>query len=250
LTDRNYYLCIICIIVFFLTVTGSLLATLATNGVDIVQARTEEVLDTANNNLKISMQAPDDWNSGRLSATILNVNWKLNGIFATNFATKLFGSSEEPAAYFAIVNSPSLANAAIPLAQKLGLISFALSQYVTINSESDVTLSDGSSGHLYSISVSLDQLRKLKAPIDKAHDVTLITTEQHGHTYIILYATEFGKMGQYQSVFDKILNSVTIGTASFSGSANSPSVTANANPISSPNTDMPPSGANVLIDPM
>ncbi len=65
------------------------------NGVQIGEARTEEVLDTANNNLKISMQAPDDWNSGKLSATILNLDWKLNGIFATNFANKLFGSSEE-----------------------------------------------------------------------------------------------------------------------------------------------------------
>jgi hypothetical protein len=220
----------------------------ASNGVQIVEARTEEVLDTVNNNLRISMQAPDDWNSGKLSATILNVDWKLNGIFATNFATKLFGSSEETAAYFAIVNSPSLANAAIPLAQKLGLISFALSQYVTINSESDVTLSDGSSGHLYSISVSLDQLRKLKAPIDKAHDVTLITTEQHGHTYIILYATEFGKMGQYQSVFDKMLNSVTIGSASFSGIENPSSVPANQDmpPTTNPDTvqSTPPSLGN------
>jgi hypothetical protein len=67
----------------FTTSTGLLTAQTA-------EARTEEVLDTANNNLKISMQAPDDWNSGKLSATILSVDWKLNGIFAINFGTKLF----------------------------------------------------------------------------------------------------------------------------------------------------------------
>jgi hypothetical protein len=54
------------------------------------------------------MQAPDDWNSGKLSATFLNLDWKLNGIFATNFATKLFASSDESIAFFAIVNAPSM----------------------------------------------------------------------------------------------------------------------------------------------
>jgi plastocyanin len=109
-----------------------------------------------------------------------------------------------------------LANAAIPLGQKLGLISFALSQFVTINSQSDVKLNDGSAAHQYSISASVDQLRKLKAPMDKALDVVLITTQQHDKTYIVVYATEAGRMSQYQSAFDGILNSVTIGSASFS----------------------------------
>jgi CHRD domain len=190
------------------------------NGFQIVTARTEEVLDTANNNLRISMQTPDDWNSGKLSATFLNLDWKLNGIFATNFATKLFASSKESIAFFAIVNAPSLANAAIPLAQKFGLISFALSQFVTINKESDITLSDGSQGHSYSVSVSVEQLRKLKAPIDKALDAVLITTEQQDKTYIIVYTTEIGRMSQYQSVFDSMLNSVTIGAASLAGAGN------------------------------
>jgi len=157
-----------------------------------------------------------DWNSGKLSATVLNLDWKLGGLFATNFANKLFGSSDESIAFFAIINAPSLANAAIPLGQKLGLISFALSQFVTINSESDMKLSDGSAAHQYSISASVDQLRKIKAPIDKALDVVLISTQQHDKTYIIVYATEAGRMGQYQNAFDNILNSVAIGSASFS----------------------------------
>jgi hypothetical protein len=164
----------------------------------------------------MSVQVPDDWNSGKLSATILNVNWKLNGLFATNFATKLFGGNDESIALFAVVNAPSLANTAIPIVQKLGLISFPLSQFVTIKSESDLTLSDRSPAHLYSISASADQLRKLKAPIDKSLDAVLISTQQHDKTYIVLYATESGRMGQYQSVFDNMLNSVIIGTASFS----------------------------------
>lgn len=163
------------------------------------------------------MEAPDDWNSGKISATILSVDWKLNGLFATNFANKLFGSNEEAVSFFAIINAPSLANSAIPFVQKLGLISLALSQFVTINRESDLTLTDGSSAHLYSISVSVDQLRKLKVPLDKALDAVLITTQQHDKTYIVVYATELGRMNQYQSIFDNMLNSVTLGAASFSG---------------------------------
>ena len=204
------------------TISSGLLATQT-------EARTEEVLDTANNNLKISMQAPDDWNSGKLSATFLNLDWKLNGIFATNFATKLFSSNEESIALFAIVNAPSIANAAIPLAQKFGLISFALSQFVTINKESDITLSDGSPGHSYSVSISVEQLRKLKAPIDKALDAVLVTTQQQDKTYIVVYATEAGRMSQYQSIFDSILNSVSVGTASLSGSGNLVSTPTNSN---------------------
>jgi hypothetical protein len=136
-------------------------------------------------------------------------------VFATNFATKLFGPSNQSVAFFAVINAPSLASIAIPFAEKIGLISLALSQYVTITGESDKTLSDGSSAHLYNISVSTDQLRKLQAPLDKPLDAVLITIQQYGKTYIVLYATEQGKMGQYQSTFDNILNSVTIGTASF-----------------------------------
>ena len=182
----------------------------------VAQARTEVVLDSNNNNLRISMEALDDWNSGKVSATILSVDWKLNGVFATNFANKLFGSGQEATSFFAVMNAPSMVNPAIPFIEKLGLISFALSQFVTLNNESDLVLSDGSPAHLYSVSVSVDQLRKLQAPIDKALDAVLITTQQQDKTYIVVYATEAGRMGQYQSAFDTMLNSVTIGSASFS----------------------------------
>lgn len=182
----------------------------------VAQARTEVVLDSNNNNLRISMEALDDWNSGKISATILSLDWRLNGVFATNFANKLFGSGQEATSFFAVINAPSLVNPAIPFIEKLGLISFTLSQFVTLNSESDLVLSDGSPAHSYSVSVSVDQLRKLQAPIDKALDAVLITTQQQDKTYIVVYATEAGKMGQYQSAFDTMLNSVKIGSVSFS----------------------------------
>ncbi len=232
-------------VLFLLSVVAgsSLTTSLALKPIQVVEARPEEVVDTANNNLKISFQAPDDWNSGKLSATVLSIDWKLNGLFATNFATKLFGGSDESIALFAIVNAPSLANAAIPLVQKLGLISFALSQFVTINQESDMTLSDGSNAHLYSISASIEQLRKLKAPIDKPLDAVLISTQQQDKTYLVVYATELGRISQYQNIFDNMLNSLSIGTVSFSGAGNPSSSTTT-------NNVQPPSSSNVNPNPI
>src|SRR5262245_63528512 len=77
-------------------------------------SRTEQVVDTNNNNLVISLSAPDDWSSGKLSMTVHNLDWRLNGVFATNFATKLFGPSNQSVAFFAVINAPSLASIAIP----------------------------------------------------------------------------------------------------------------------------------------
>jgi hypothetical protein len=211
-----------CRLGFLFLISISVITAVVLTRAGSVYARTEQVLDASNNNLMISMEVPDDWNSGKLSMTVLNINWKLNGLFATNFATKLFGSSDESIAFFAVINAPSLANAAIPIAQKLGLISLLLSQYVTINRESDSTLSDGSSAHKYFITASYDQIHKLKAPIDKAIQATLITTQQKGKTYIVIFGTEQGRTEQYQSVLDNILDTVNIGSASFSNIGSSP----------------------------
>jgi plastocyanin len=186
------------------------------------EARNEQVADSNNNNLMLSMQAPDDWNSGKLSTTVLSVDWKLNGLFATNFGTKLFGLSNVPIAFFTVVNAPSIVNTALPFLQKTGLISFALGQAVTINKETDLKLSDGSSAHQYSISASLEQ----EVPLDKAMDAVIITTQQNDKTYIIAYGTEQGQLGQFQSSFDSMLRSVTIGSASFSSTASSSKSTA------------------------
>ena len=172
------------------------------------EARTEQLSDTSNNNLMISMQAPDFWNSGIISQTVANLDWRLNGLDATN---------DDLSAFFIVVNTPSVVNLALPLGQKTGIISLLLSQYVTINDESDLTLSDGSSAHRYSISITPAQLHRLNAPIDKGFDGIIITTKQQGTTYVIIYASELGKMSQFESVFQNILNSVKFGSVTFSG---------------------------------
>lgn len=79
------------------------------------------------------MQAPDNWNSGIVSQTVAKLNWRLNGLTATN---------NDLSGFFIVVNLPSLANLALPLGQKTGLLSWIISQYATINNESDVTLTD------------------------------------------------------------------------------------------------------------
>ena len=48
--------------------------------VQIAEARPEQILDNTNNNLKISMDVPDSWNSGTVSETISKLNWRLNGL--------------------------------------------------------------------------------------------------------------------------------------------------------------------------
>jgi hypothetical protein len=170
--------------------------------------------------LSISIHVPDNWNSGKLSAIIVSLDWELNGLFTSNFATSFLSTAEEPIAVFAVLNSFSWLNMALPFGQKTGLLSFILSQYATVNREFDITLGDGSSAHLYSISITLEQLRKLKAPIGNALDVEFITIEQQGSTYMIVYATELGKMSQYQATFENILSSVNIGTVHFSAPRN------------------------------
>ena len=172
-------------------------------------ARNEQLVDSNNNNLMINMQAPDNWNSGIVSQTVAKLNWRLNGLTATN---------DDLSGFFIVVNLPSLANFALPLGQKTGLLSWIISHYATINNESDITLTDGSSGHLYSISVSTDQLHRLNAPIDKRFDGVMITTKQHGGTYIILYAAQQGRMGEFQDTFTKILHSVSFSKSGYTAS--------------------------------
>ena len=147
--------------IFVVCLTISIILMSSVQTIHKVQARTEEILDSGNNNLKMSMQAPNDWNSGIISQTVAKLNWRLNGLTATN---------DDLNSFFAVVNLPSLANLALPLGQKTGLLSLIISQYVTINNESDVKLSDGSSGHLYSFSVTPEQLHHLNVPSDKGFD--------------------------------------------------------------------------------
>ena len=169
-------------------------------GIQRTDARSERLVDNTNTNLVISMQAPDNWNSGIVSQTVAKLNWRLNGLTATN---------NDLSGFFIVVNLPSLANFALPLGQKTGLLSWIISHYATINNESDVTLADGSSGHSYSISVSADQLHRLNAPIDKGFDGVMITTKQQGGTYIILYAHSMDGWGNSEDTFTNILHSIS-----------------------------------------
>jgi len=198
---KQYTIFVVC-----LTITIILMSSVQT--IRKVQARTEEILDSGNNNLKMSMQAPNDWNSGIISQTVAKLNWRLNGLTATD---------DHLNSFFAVVNLPSLANLALPLGQKTGLLSLIISQYVTINNESDVKLSDGSSGHLYSFSVTPEQLHHLNVPSDKGFDGVLITTKQQGGTYIVMYATERGRMSEFETTLQNMLGSVKFGSVGFSG---------------------------------
>lgn len=189
------------LIIFFLfSITTTFSVSIISQGIQKTDARNEQLVDSNNNNLMINMQAPDNWNSGIVSQTVAKLNWRLNGLTATN---------NDLSGFFIVVNLPSLANFALPLGQKTGLLSWIISHYATINNESDVTLADGSSGHLYSISVSADQLHRLNAPIDKGFDGVMITTKQQGGTYIILYAAQLGRMGEFKDTFTNILHSVS-----------------------------------------
>lgn len=189
------------LIIFFLfsIITFSVIS----QGIQKTDARNEQLVDSNNNDLMINMQTPDNWNSGIVSQTIAKLNWRLNGLTATA------PLNDDLSGFFIVVNLPSLANFALPLGQKTGLLSWIISRYVTINNESDVTLTDGSSGHLYSISVSTDQLHRLNASIDKEFDGVMITTKQQGGTYIILYAAQHGRMGEFKDTFTNILHSVS-----------------------------------------
>ena len=189
---------IVLVIFLFSIITFSV--SIMSQGIQRTDARSERLVDNTNNNLMISMQAPDNWNSGIVSQTVAKLNWRLNGLTATN---------NDLSGFFIVVNLPSLANFALPLGQKTGLLSWIISHYATINNESDVTLADGSSGHSYSISVSADQLHRLNAPIDKGFDGVMITTKQQGGTYIILYAAQHGRMGEFRDTFTNILHSIS-----------------------------------------
>ena len=173
----------------------------------VAQARNEQIADTTNNNLMLSLTAPDNWNSGIISQSISDLGWRLNGLDAFN---------GDMSAFFVVVNSPSDTNIVLPLIQKSGILSIILSQYVTIKSQKDITLNDGSEAHLYSISITPEQLHRLNAPVNTGFDAILITTKQHDTTYIVAYASQLGRFSEFDSIFQDILNSVKFGTVGFS----------------------------------
>ena len=176
----------------------------------MAEARPEQFIDT-NNNLQVGIIAPDNWNSGTASATVHNLNWRAYSLAATN---------DDLSAFFVIVSLPSLANIVIPFGQTTGLTSALLSQYVTVNNQHDISFSDGSSGHAYSISITADQLNRLQSflpSINKQYDAVLITTQHQGGTYVIVFATELGRMGDFIGTFQNILGTVRFGSATYTG---------------------------------
>jgi hypothetical protein len=172
-------------------------ATMGFQHLQPVNARTESFVDTGNN-LEISMQAPDSWNSGTLSETIATLNWRLNALSAVN---------NDASGLFVVGNLPPL-----PMDQKFEVLSLLLSQYVTINREDDLAFNDGSSGHEYSISISPDQLSHLGVPLNKTLDAVLISTEQKGGKYFVLYATQLESKREFEDLFQNMLHSVKFGS--------------------------------------
>lgn len=63
----------------------------------------------------------------------------------------------------------------------------------------------------YSISVTPNQLNHLQSflpSINRSFDAVLIPIKQQGRLYMIAYAADTGKMGDFHDTFQNILNSV------------------------------------------
>jgi hypothetical protein len=172
-------------------------ATLGFQHLQTGTARTESFVD-GGNNLEISMEAPDSWNSGTISETITTLNWRLDALNAVN---------NDASGLFVVGNLPPL-----PMDQKSEVLSLLLSQYVTINRETDLRFNDGSSGHEYSISISPDQLSHFGVPVNKTIDAILISTEQKGGKYFVLYATQLESKREFEDLFQNMLHSVKFGS--------------------------------------
>ena len=111
-----------------------------------------------------------------------------------------------------MINLPPIANLVLPVGQLTGLLSSYLSQYVSLNSEYEVTFEDGSLGHAYSISANSQQLSNIQPmlpSINREFDAVLITTQHSGVTYIIAYATDHGRMSEFENTFKNIFCSVS-----------------------------------------
>src|SRR4029078_4460843 len=111
------------LIIFFLFSIPTFSVSIISQCIQNTDARSEQLVDSNNNNLTINMQAPDNWNSGIVSQTVAKLNWRLNGLTATN---------NDLSGFFVVVNLPSLANFALPLGQKTGLLSWIISHYAII----------------------------------------------------------------------------------------------------------------------
>ena len=165
------------------------------------EARTENFVDNTNN-LEISLTAPETWNSGTLSVTIPKLDWKVHSLIA---------ASDDVSTFFVVMNLPSLVNLVLPLGQGPGMLSEFLKNYVSLKSEFEVTLSNGSSEHAYLIGVTpkqIEEISSLHSSLNRSVDAVLIFKEYLGSSYLIAYGTSSGKLEQYQHQFQSILNSI------------------------------------------
>ena len=165
------------------------------------EARTESFVDTTNN-LEVSFEAPNYWNSGTLSATIPKLDWKVHSLIT---------ASDDATTFFTVTSLPSLVNLMLPLGKGSGILSEFLKHYASLKSEFDVTFNDGSSEHAYLISVTpkqIEEISSLRSSLNRSVDAVLIFKEQLGITYLIVYGINSGKLEQYQQEFQSILNSI------------------------------------------
>ena len=165
-------------------------------------AATRVLFNDSHNNLTVSIDAPDTWNAGAALAYIHKLNWTGYGLATMN---------DDLNAFFSITSLPPIVNFALPMGQVTGMFSSLLSQYVTVNDEYEVPFSDGSRGHAYSFSINSDQFGRLNSmfpSVNKPIDGVLITVQQEGQNYAILYFTDFGKLSQYTIIFQGILESL------------------------------------------
>ena len=91
------------------------------------------------------------------------------------------------------------------------LTSLLLQYNVTLNSVHEVTIK-GQPERAYSISVTPNQLNHLQSflpSINRSFDAVLIPIKQQGRLYMIAYAADTGKMGDFHDTFQNILNSVS-----------------------------------------
>ena len=94
-----------------------------------------------------------------------------------------------------------------------------MSSVLTINTVQARTeeILDSGNNNLKMSMQTPEQLHHLNVPSDKGFDGVLITTKLQGGTYIVMYATERGRMSEFETTLQNMLGSVKFGSVGFSG---------------------------------
>ncbi len=85
MTKKCYLDSVVCIVAFCI---GIFVFSFGLDDRQVAYARSEQFLDGTNNNLVISLDAPGNWNSGIISESISDLNWRLNALNVINGDTK------------------------------------------------------------------------------------------------------------------------------------------------------------------